>query len=1193
MDNILFDLLQERVLVLDGAMGTMIQCLSPVKLSGNNEALIFEQPGLIARIHDLYLEAGADIITTNTFNANAISQEEYGLQDRIEEMNARAAALAADCCRAYEAAHGGSRRFVAGSIGPTNKSASMSSDPDDPSSRSVDFDRLAAAYREQVRGLMAGGVDILLVETIFDTLNAKAALFAIEQVCEEKALDGFPVMLSATVADDRGRLLSGQDLEAFVTSVSHAKLLSIGLNCSFGSDRMAPFAAELSRLSPCGTSAHPNAGLPDAFGRYTHTPEIMVHNLEPYLNNRWVNIIGGCCGTTPEHIAAIARAAAKAEPRPWPAGPALPAFSGWERVELSSRTPFLRIGERTNVSGSRRFARFIREEQYDKALDIAVRMLQDGAQIIDLNVDDPLIDAPAVMKKFLLLMGSEPSVAKAPVMIDSSQWPVIETALTCLQGKSIVNSLSLKEGEEEFCRRASFIRRCGAAVVVMAFDEEGQATDYERKIAVCERAYRILTQKAAFNPRDIIFDPNVLAIATGMEEDRRYAMDFIRAVRYIKTRLPGALVSGGISNLSFAFRGNDSLREAMHSVFLHHCRLAGMDMAIVKPGAQPPYGEIPSDLRRAIEDVIFDTDSQATRRLVSVATRMTAEKGGGSAHKTVADDAWRLYPPEERLIYALLHGEGRYLEEDLQAASESSDAMNLIEGPLVEGMNRVGKLFNQGKLFLPQIVKSARVMKQAAALLQPRIRAEKKAQGEDGIDHVSKVKIVKGVFATVKGDVHDIGKNLAITVMECGNYRIADLGVMVPASDIIGAVAREKAQFLCLSGLITPSLEEMIRVVAAMDAAACTIPIFIGGATTSEEFTALRIAPRYRGPVLYAADASQGLVMLNRYFGREREAFCREVKDRYAKLRQKYREQTAARLQDDALVPLSQARGNRLVLGHSPAFSPQFTGVREYRIPYRDLRARIAWEAFFDLWGSRKNEATGSVRERLREEAETLLDSLEAQDLYVHAVAGFFPARSDHQDNILVFAPGDASADSPLHTFVELRNQQRQPSGLPNLSLADFISPSGRDFIGLFALRASGPQTEERLEALRSAEDIDQRFLLQSLLDRLAEAASLYLHRLLLPGGGIRPAFGYPSCPDHSEKAGALRLLGALDTLSLRMTENYMLSPVSSLCGLYFGRPEARYFGVGPLAADQQADYCRRKNIDFKTLQKLLGPSLC
>ncbi|MDD3208813.1 MAG: methionine synthase [Bacteroidales bacterium] len=1165
-------LLQGRILILDGAMGTMIQRLGPSfppGNEGNNDMLVLTRPELILSIHKDYVKAGADIVTTNTFNANRISQLDYGMQDQVYKINYEAARLA----------HESGAMLIAGSMGPTNKSASISPDVNQPGFRAVDFNTLVEAYREQARGLKDGGVDLFLVETVFDTLNAKAALFALSEEAP-----GIPVILSATIGDNSGRVLSGQTIEAFLVSTAHAGLFGVGLNCSFGPDKMLPYMRTLSRYALTFTSAHPNAGLPDLYGNYNLTPEKMIHQVKPYIDEGLVNIIGGCCGTTPSHIAALAAMVhqSKAPVRnPGSTGDAMPSrsviLSGLEVLTVQEEPAFLVVGERTNVSGSRRFARLINEKKYDEALEIARGMVQDGAHILDVNMDDPMLDAPVAMREFLLRLGSDPEVARVPLMLDSSCWEVLEAGLQCIQGKSIVNSISLKEGPAEFLRRAGLIKKYGAAALVMAFDEQGQATTFERRVEICTRAYHMLVEEAGFEPRDIILDPNVLAVGTGMEEHRHFAADFLETVRYLKKNLPGAVITAGVSNLSFSFRGNETVREAMHSVFLYHAIAAGLDMAIVKPGAQPIYSDIPEPLRHAVEDVILDSDAGATLRLVEIAA--TTSGKGQTLSEDSAGQAWREMEVRERLMYALLHGIEKYLQEDLEALS-GVPAIKIVESTLMEGMTRVGKLFGEGKMFLPQVVRTARTMKKAVAILQPRIEAEKN-NGPEG----KTTEMIHGIMATVKGDVHDIGKNLVSLVMECNNYRVTDLGVMVPAHRIVEAAIENEAAFVGLSGLITPSLDEMTEVAKSMEKAGLTIPLLIGGATTSALFTALRIAPGYSGPVIHCPDAAGIVPLLADCFScesRVREGFRTELGASQARLREVAR-RSAFRAE---YLSLEEARTNKWVstvnwrmrslcphCGQRHGlddFVPPFVGVRDYKIPFEVLRPYAEWDTFLRTWEIRENREQAEI---IMKDAGKMLDDLIGDHFgniaFARAVTGFWPVFSTPDDHLVFFT--DASCRNTLLDMPMERDLMRYKDGSPNMCLTDFIVQKGPahtpDYAGLFLLTASSPELESLAEHLRDQQDVYGSLILKSLLDMFAEACSQYLHHELmrLPCGalrGIRPAFGYPSCPGHGLKKGVTAILQKEYDLGVTLTSSYMLQPAASLCGMYIGHPQARYFTV-------------------------------
>ncbi len=1164
--------LKGRILILDGAMGTMIQRHSPTfppGAEGNNDVLVLTQPALIQSIHKEYVEAGADIITTNTFNANAVSQQDYGMQDRVYEMNREAARLARES----------GALLVAGSMGPTNKSASISPDVNRPGERAVDFMTLVKAYREQARGLRDGGVDMFLVETVFDTLNAKAALFALEEEAP-----GMPVMLSATIADNSGRVLSGQTIEAFLVSTEHAGLFSTGLNCSFGPDKMLPFLRTLSRHATTFTSAHPNAGLPDLYGNYTLTPDEMSRQMRPFVEESLVNIVGGCCGTTPAHISALSSMVRECDVSPRIVtgrdfrehSPKM-VFSGMDVLWVQEEPAFVLVGERTNVSGSRKFARLIHDKNYDEALETARKMVRDGAHVLDVNMDDPMLDAVVAMREFLLRLGSDPEIASVPVMLDSSRWEVLETGLQCVQGKSIVNSISLKEGPEEFLRRARLIKQYGAAVIVMAFDEEGQATTFERRIAICTRAYKILTEKAGFLPRDIILDPNVLAIGTGMEEHRRFAVDFLETVSYLKHHLKDVPVLAGVSNLSFSFRGNNTVREAMHSVFLYHAIAAGLDMAIVKPGEQPVYNDIPETLRKAIEDVILDSDAEATSRLVEIAGEFNRKTEPGESG---ARDAWRDMDVRERLMYALARGTETFLEEDL-GVMQHIPAMEIVENTLMEGMNRVGKLFGEGKMFLPQVVKTARTMKKAVAILQPRIEEEKKKDIATGRENAT----IRGLIATVKGDVHDIGKNLVALVMECNSYEVTDLGVMVPAHRIVQEAEQSGAAFVGLSALITPSLDEMVEVARSMEKAGLTIPLLIGGATTSALFVALRIAPEYSGPVIHCPDAAGVVPLLADYFSRDKKIKTRFVenlkasqtlmRNAYTNARSKKEYATRAEAYANRWISTVNWRMRNLCphCGQRHGlddFIPPFVGVKQFEVPFEKLGNLIDWDMFLKAWEIQGAKEQG---ENFMEEARNMLNDLiqgKYGDIaFARAVAGFWPAFSTEEDHIVFYT--DASLRHVLLDLPMERDLLRQKEGTANFCLTDFIVPENPahtpDYAGLFLLTASSPELENQIAHFKAEGDIYSALMLQTLLDRLAEACSEYLHRdfIKLPCGalrGIRPAFGYPSCPDHSLKKEVINLLQTEKDLGITLTPSYMMQPVSSVCGMYIGHPQARYFTV-------------------------------
>ncbi|MCH5327729.1 MAG: methionine synthase [Coprobacter sp.] len=1216
------DLLKDRILILDGAMGTMIQRYGLTEndyrgtrfadvsgqLKGNNDLLCLTRPEIIREIHGRYLEAGADIIETNTFNATSVSMADYGMQHQVYEINQAAARLAREAADEYTARTPGKPRFVAGSVGPTNKTCSMSPDVNNPAYRALTFDELAAAYAEQMSALLSGGVDVLLIETIFDTLNAKAALYAAGTAMEAVGRR-VPVMLSVTLSDVGGRTLSGQTIEAFLTSIQHADVLSVGLNCSFGARDMKPFLKQIAETAPCYVSAYPNAGLPNRFGEYDETPETMAAQVKEFIDERLVNIIGGCCGTTPDHIARYGDLIEGADVRrPVPKSACL-RLSGLERLEVRPENNFVNVGERCNVAGSRKFLRLINEKKYEEALDIARTQVENGAQIIDINMDDAMLDAQAEMVTFLNLIASEPEISKVPLMIDSSKWEVIEAGLKCVQGKSVVNSISLKEGEELFLSHARQVKRLGAAVVVMAFDEKGQADTFARRTEVCARAYRLLTEQVGFDPQDIIFDPNVLAIATGIEEHVNYAVDFIEATAWIKRNLPGARVSGGISNLSFSFRGNNYIREAMHAVFLYHAIERGLDMGIVNPAAAITYEDIPADVLEVIEDVILNRRPDATERLIELADRL---KGAQEAHKEEKKDVRTGMSVGERLEYALIKGLTDRLEADLDEAMTVYDrALAVIDGPLMSGMNKVGELFGAGKMFLPQVVKTARTMKKAVEILQPYIERER--SGASG-----SVKSGKFLLATVKGDVHDIGKNIAGVVLACNNYEVVDLGVMVPAEEIVRRAIEEKVDYVGLSGLITPSLEEMCRVAEAMEKAGLTIPLLISGATTSKLHTAVKIAPCYSAPVIHIKDASQGPLVAARLVDADtRTAYI-------AGLRQ---EQEAMRSQAGAskpLLSLADATAHRLRIdwdNYTP--TAPLSGCRpiQSRFSVSELRPYINWIYFFHAWKiGGKYAAVARIegcdhckaswlasfpeaeRQRAAEamqlykEAVRMLDRLETmEDIRIEALFRIFEANST-DDGMLVLHRDDDIVKIPC-----LRQQTpKEDADAACLSLSDFVMPESQgrtDYAGAFAVTA-GHCIEQMIQHYRDENDSYNAILLQSLSDRLVEAAAEYLHMQVrkrywgyapdeqLPVEdllkeryvGIRPAVGYPSLPDQSLCFDMQTLL-EFGQIGISLTENGAMRPNSSLTGLMIAHPQSAYFMVGKIDGEQRELYCRLRGM--------------
>ena len=1213
--------LANRILVLDGAMGTMIQNYKldekeyrgsrfadyPYDLKGNNDLLSITQPGIIQEIHEKYLEAGADIIETNTFNANRISLADYHMEDLSYEINLVSARIAKKTTIKFTEKNRNKPRFVAGSMGPTNKTASLSPDVNNPGFRAVSYDDLYEAYKEQANGLIDGGVDILLIETIFDTLNAKAAMMAVKDAMREKGIN-IPVMVSGTITDASGRTLSGQTTEAFLNSVSHLDLLAVGLNCALGAKDLRPYLEELSEKAPYYVSVHPNAGLPNQFGEYDETPEIMARQLKDFLDHGFANIIGGCCGTTPDHIREFVKLAGQADPRKKPENKHNLKLSGLEPLIVFEGSNFINIGERTNVSGSIKFARLIREEKYEEALSVARQQVENGAQVIDINMDDAMLDAESVMVEFLNLIASEPDIARVPIMIDSSKWSVIEAGLKCIQGKAIVNSISLKEGEDEFIKRASKIRDYGAATVVMAFDEKGQAASFERKIEICKRAYDILTSEVNFPPEDIIFDPNILTVATGMDEHNNYAVDFINAVKWIKKNLPYAKVSGGISNLSFSFRGNNVVREAMHSAFLYHAINAGLDMGIVNAGMLQVYDEIPKDLLKLVEDVILNRRKDATERLIAY-----AEKVKDSKEEVIKIDAWRNEPVQERLKHALVKGIVDYIEDDVEEARNNySRSLEVIEGPLMDGMNTVGDLFGSGKMFLPQVVKSARVMKKAVSRLLPYIEEE---QGKDG-----KIKSAgKIVMATVKGDVHDIGKNIVGVVLACNNFEVIDLGVMVPAEKILQAAIDEKADLLGLSGLITPSLEEMVHVAKEMQRTGMNIPLLIGGATTSEIHTAVKIAPNYSAPVIHVRDASKSVnVSASLISDEQKKSYADFVKTKYQKIKIEH----DAKKKSNSFISYTEAVKNKLRIqwSENDIVKPAFLGNKFfYSYPLVDIRKYIDWTFFFHAWKINgkypaifDDPVKGDEAKKLFDNANQLLDQIvDEKMLKANGVVGFYPANSIGED-IEIYA--DNSRSETLAIFRFLRNQQQKSGNLPNLSLADFIAPreSGiNDYLGGFAVTA-GKGLEQWTEKFEKELDDYNSILIKVLADRLAEAFAELLHERvrkefwgyakgenLKPEDllkekykGIRPAPGYPACPDHSEKRVLFDLLEAEQKPGIKLTENFAMYPAASVSGYYFAHPLSQYFNVGKIGKDQAEDYARRKKVNLAQIEKWLNVNL-
>ncbi len=1220
--ELLTNILNKRIMVLDGAMGTMIQRYKlseedfkgdrfrdhPVELKGNNDILVLTQPEIIKEIHCSYLEAGADIIETNTFNATSISQADYRTENLIYKINFEAAQIAKEAAKKFTENFPNKPRFVAGAMGPTNKTLSISPDVNEPAYRVVTFDELKNAYKEQARGLIDGGVDILLLETIFDTLNAKAALFGIMELADELKIT-IPIMVSGTIVDMSGRTLSGQTTEAFWISISHTKnLLSVGLNCALGPKQMRPFIEELSRIANVFTSLYPNAGLPNEFGEYDESPESMAYVIEDFAKEGFFNIIGGCCGTTPEHIKAFADIAKKYPPRKIPEIQPYLRLSGLEPLVFRPDTNFVNIGERTNVTGSRKFARLIKENKYEEALTVAREQVENGAQMIDVNMDEAMINSEEAITKFLKYIASEPEIAKVPVMIDSSKWSVIEAGLKCLQGKGIVNSISLKEGEEVFKERAKKILRYGAAVVVMAFDEDGQADTFERKINICKRAYKILTEEVGFPPQDIIFDPNIFAIATGIEEHNQYAINFIEATRWIKKNLPLCKVSGGVSNISFSFRGNDLIREAIHSVFLYHAIEAGMDMGIVNAGQLTVYEEIPKDLLERVEDVIFNRRPDATERLIEYANSINKEYKKG-----ISEQSWRNSSIEDRLKHSIINGITDFIEKDIEEARIIySNPLEIIEGPLMDGMNIVGDLFGSGKMFLPQVVKSARVMKKAVAYLIPYIEQNQKKSGQNKPAGTI-------LLATVKGDVHDIGKNIVAVVLSCNNYNVIDLGVMVPADKILSTAVEKKVDIIGLSGLITPSLDEMVNVAKEMEKSGLKIPLLIGGATTSRIHTAVKIAPNYSSPTIHVLDASRSVGVVSNLLNKEtRNKFIEEIKNEYERLRKShYKKQT-----DKAFLSIQEARKNKLQLDWNnykitPPKKLGLTILKNY--PLNELKNYIDWTPFFQVWELKgrypkifDNPTYGNEAKKIYEDANKLLDKIISEKLLIaNGIVGIFPANSV-DDDIEIYT--DETRKGILAILHTLRQQTVKSKGIPNLALSDFIAPKEtnvEDYIGAFAV-TSGIGVENLIEKFQKENDEYNIIMVKALADRLAEAFAELLHQIVrkeLWGyspeenftneelieekyQGIRPAPGYPAQPDHTEKITIWKILNVEENINIKLTESLAMHPAASVCGLYIAHPQAKYFNVGKIVKDQVIDYHKRKGISLKEAEKWLHPIL-
>ena len=1219
--------LRERIVVIDGAMGTAIQRDRPDEagyrgerfkdwpsdLVGNNDLLTLTQPHIIAGIHREYLEAGADILETNTFNANAVSLSDYGMEELSYELNYAGAALARSACDEFSTPE--RPRYVAGALGPTTRTASISPDVNDPGARNVSYDQLVAAYRDAAAGLVDGGADLLIVETIFDTLNAKAAIFALETLFEDRGRR-WPVILSGTITDASGRTLSGQVTEAFWNSIRHARPLAVGLNCALGAPEMRPYIAEMSRIADTFVSCYPNAGLPNAFGEYDESPKRQAGYIAEFAEAGFVNLVGGCCGTTPAHIAEIAKAVEGKPPRPVPAIPVATRLSGLEPLNIDDDSLFVNIGERTNITGSARFRNLIKAEDYDTALSVALQQVEVGAQVIDINMDEGMIDGVAAMDRFTKLIAAEPDISRVPVMIDSSKWEVIEAGLKNVQGKPIVNSISLKEGEEKFVREARLCRKFGAAVVVMAFDEQGQADNLERRKQICGRAYRTLTEEVGFPAEDIIFDPNCFALATGIEEHASYGIDFIEACAWIKENLPGVHISGGISNVSFSFRGNNPVREAIHAVFLFHAIKAGLDMGIVNAGALVPYDSIDPELRDRIEDVVLNRRGDAAERLLEIAERFNSTD---QAEDPAAAE-WRSLPVRERITHALVKGIDAHVDDDTEElraeiAAAGGRPIEVIEGPLMDGMNVVGDLFGSGKMFLPQVVKSARVMKKAVAYLLPYIEAEKQPGDADNTNGTI-------IMATVKGDVHDIGKNIVGVVLQCNNYTVVDLGVMVPAQKILDAAREHDADIIGLSGLITPSLDEMSNFAVEMEREGLDIPLLIGGATTSRAHTAVKIAPRRSGPVVWVKDASRSVPVAAALLDdRQRPALLEATEKDYASLRERH-----AQRNERPMLTLEKARANRTPIewnGYTPPVPAQGLGVREFcDYDLAELREYIDWQPFFNAWEMKgrfpdilNNPASGEAARKLYDDAQKMLDTaIKEKWLTANGVIGFFPANAVGPGSEDVEVYTDDTRTEVLTTLHNLRQQGEHRDGIPNRSLGDFIAPRDTglaDYIGAFAVTA-GLGSAEKIAEFKAALDDYSAILLESIADRLAEAFAERMHERVrkefwgyqpdehldndeLIGEryvGIRPAPGYPACPEHTEKLTLWTLMDVKERTGIELTESMAMWPGAAVSGWYFSHPQSQYFVVGRLAQDQVSDYAKRKGWTLAEAERWLAPNL-
>ncbi|EHT4942810.1 methionine synthase [Vibrio vulnificus] len=1212
--------LKQRILLIDGGMGTMIQGYKLQEqdyrgerfadwhsdLKGNNDLLVLTQPQLIKEIHHAYLEAGADILETNTFNATTIAMADYDMESLSEEINFAAAKLAREAADEWTAKNPAKPRYVAGVLGPTNRTCSISPDVNDPGYRNVSFDELVAAYSESTRALIRGGSDLILIETIFDTLNAKACAFAVESVFEELGF-ALPVMISGTITDASGRTLSGQTTEAFYNSLRHVRPISFGLNCALGPDELRPYVEELSRISETFVSTHPNAGLPNAFGEYDLSPEEMAEHVKEWAQSGFLNLIGGCCGTTPEHIRHMAMAVEGVSPRVLPEIPVACRLSGLEPLTIAKDTLFVNVGERTNVTGSARFKRLIKEELYDEALDVAREQVENGAQIIDINMDEGMLDAEACMVRFLNLCASEPEISKVPIMVDSSKWEVIEAGLKCIQGKGIVNSISLKEGKEKFVEQAKLIRRYGAAVIVMAFDEVGQADTRERKLEICTQAYRILVDEVGFPPEDVIFDPNIFAVATGIDEHNNYAVDFIEAVADIKRDLPHAMISGGVSNVSFSFRGNNYVREAIHAVFLYHCFKNGMDMGIVNAGQLEIYDNVPEKLREAVEDVVLNRRDDATERLLEIAEEYRENAVGKQEDASALE--WRTWSVEKRLEHALVKGITEFIVEDTEEARlNATKPLEVIEGPLMDGMNVVGDLFGEGKMFLPQVVKSARVMKQAVAHLEPFINASKQAGSSNG----------KILLATVKGDVHDIGKNIVGVVLQCNNYEIIDLGVMVPCEQILKVAKEQQVDIIGLSGLITPSLDEMVHVAKEMERLGFDLPLLIGGATTSKAHTAVKIEQNYSHPVVYVNNASRAVGVCTSLLSDElRPAFVERLQADYELVRDQHNRKKPR----TKPVTLEAARANKVAIdwqSYTPP-APSQPGVHVFDdFDVATLRQYIDWTPFFLTWSLVgkyptifEHEEVGEEAKRLFEDANEWLDRIEQEGLLkARGMCGLFPAASVG-DDIEVYT--DESRTQVAKVLHNLRQQTEKPKGA-NYCLSDYVAPkeSGKkDWIGAFAV-TGGVNERELADQFKAQGDDYNAIMIQAVADRLAEAFAEYLHERVRKEiwgyaadenlsneelirekyQGIRPAPGYPACPEHTEKGPLWELLNVEETIGMSLTSSYAMWPGASVSGWYFSHPDSRYFAIAQIQQDQVESYAERKGWDLLEAEKWLGPNI-